>query len=379
MSMKIFKDKKESSHFKNLLQSCNINFLIGSGASSPFLETLNQIENYLTEASEIDDEEERDNLEAILYKNYFKKCIDKNIDVLKEYRAGSLNNDVIGSYVSLYSSLNQLIALRQNNLISKQINLFTTNIDIFNEIALESLAFEINDGFSGSLIPTFSSSNFKKIISRASSYYGVVSELPVFNLIKLHGSITWKIKKSHIRKDSYLSICKEIRELIAGEAIQDIGAMTLEQIREELIFEDDIDSTEFLKKFKSLPLINPNKVKFETVTLNSTYYELLRIFSNDLEKENSALFVMGFSFADEHIRDLVRRSVQSNPTLTVYIFGYTSEAEDEIRGNLGGATMPVNIEFIPRPGLEFKYDLEGINQFFKEIIETIKTPYGRED
>ena len=45
---------------------------------------------------------------------------------------------------------------------------------------------------------------------------------------------------------------------------------------------------------------------------------MLRYMSYELEAENSILITFGFSFADEHIRHLVQRSL-SNPKLQVYV------------------------------------------------------------
>lgn len=43
-------------HLKNIIQSCNINLLIGSGISKPYLETLGDIENWLTELEKVKEE-----------------------------------------------------------------------------------------------------------------------------------------------------------------------------------------------------------------------------------------------------------------------------------------------------------------------------------
>jgi hypothetical protein len=50
------------------------------------------------------------------------------------------------------------------------------------------------------------------------------------------------------------------------------------------------------------------------------------IYNNELEKENGVLFVMGFSFADEHIRELTLRVANTNPTSIIYIFVYDKGA-----------------------------------------------------
>ena len=41
----------DSDEVKKIIESCHLNFLIGSGASKPFLGTLGEIENLLTELS----------------------------------------------------------------------------------------------------------------------------------------------------------------------------------------------------------------------------------------------------------------------------------------------------------------------------------------
>jgi hypothetical protein len=79
----------------------------------------------------------------------------------------------------------------------------------------------------------------------------------------------------------------------------------------------------FTTAYDALSIVNPDKTKFATTVLNETYYELIRRFANELEKENSVLFVHGFSFRDEHLRDLVLRAARTNPTLQVVIFCYS--------------------------------------------------------
>ncbi|HCG57437.1 MAG TPA: hypothetical protein DEW39_15210, partial [Brevibacterium sp.] len=73
-------------------------------------------------------------------------------------------------------------------------------------------------------------------------------------------------------------------------------------------------------------LVREEPRKFATTVLNETYYELIRRFANELEKENSVLFVHGFSFRDEHLRDLVLRAARTNPTLQVIVFCYSRDS-----------------------------------------------------
>ncbi len=48
--------------------------------------------------------------------------------------------------------------------------------------------------------------------------------------------------------------------------------------------------------------------------MDSTYYELLRIYNNELDREGTLLVSFGFSFGDKHILDITRRALK-NPTL----------------------------------------------------------------
>ena len=112
--------------------------------------------------------------------------------------------------------------------------------------------------------------------------------------------------------------------------------------------------------------MNPTKDKFKSTLLNQTYYELLRIYSNELERENTVLFVLGFSFADEHIRELTLRVANSNPTLAIYVFAHSSKGKAEIVERFGDRVTNRNIEVIG-PSQEkddeddFKYDLSTLN------------------
>ncbi len=46
---------------------------------------------------------------------------------------------------------------------------------------------------------------------------------------------------------------------------------------------------------------------------------MLRLLSQELERKQSVLITFGFSFNDEHIRSIIKRSL-ANPNLLVYIF-----------------------------------------------------------
>jgi hypothetical protein len=97
----------------------------------------------------------------------------------------------------------------------------------------------------------------------------------------------------------------------------------------------------FITEYEKLQIVNPTKEKFKHTTFNKTYYEMLRMYANELEKENSILYIIGFSMADEHIRDITFRAIKSNPTLKVFICSYTEHAEDII-SNLKSDSIDLN-------------------------------------
>ena len=109
--------------------------------------------------------------------------------------------------------------------------------------------------------------------------------------------------------------------------------------------------------------MNPTKEKFSDTLLNKNYYELLRIFSNELEKENSLLVVNGFSFRDEHILDLVKRSMV-NPSLKILVFAY-QETEIVNFQKLFGEVKNNNITYIALDGEKLSLD------YFNQILSNI--------
>ena len=120
----------------------------------------------------------------------------------------------------------------------------------------------------------------------------------------------------------------------------------------------------FIDAYKySFLIVNPTKEKFSDTLLNKNYYELLRLFSNELEKENSLLVVNGFSFRDEHILDLVKRSM-INPSLKVLIFAF-KEGNIADYQKLLGEPKNSNITYVCLDGVDLS--LEYFNQILSNI------------
>lgn len=364
---------------RNVVQDGNLNFLLGSGLSRPFLATLGNIELLLTEcdAASIDDGI-RKTLRASLYRSYFLEVIQKNL-LIRDSDASA--DSVLARYTTFLRSWNAILLHRKNTLLSKEINLFTTNIDIFPEMAFDSLCLECNDGFNGRFRPQFSPSNFKKSRFKKGLYFDKTSELPVFNLVKLHGSLSWYFAKDLILFSHNLEHVREVVKVLPapGVCIDIPAKATFPDLVAAVKGTLDPSLDAFLEAYeKLLIVVNPTKEKFRHTLLNHTYYDLLRMFSNELEKENSALFVLGFSFADEHIREISLRAANSNPTLIVYIFAHTSDSKKELDDRLGATNIKNrNIEVIG-PDQEkdaagnlvdsFSYDFAALNQRFLEPL-----------
>lgn len=370
---------------KDVVQDGNINFLIGSGLSIPFLSSLGNIEDLLTDLDKRTDIEEskKSIVRASLYKRYCEQVIFKNIQVLDDDPGAEA---VLVNYKKFLTLINSILLNRKNPILSKQINLFTTNIDIFLEKSLEAIKLEYSDGFSGRFIPTFNLSNFRKSVSKKSLQYDNVSEIPVFNLMKLHGSLTWELHENADEKG--IKFCNDLHHVkkVRGLDTSSISEAQANQSLDDLITAAggkrvSTSLTEFLTAYQNFPIINPTKDKFKQTLLNQIHYELLRMYANELEKENSVLFVMGFSFADEHIREITLRVADSNPTLMIYIFAHSSDSVAGYEAKLGiKDAKNKNIKLIvPKKNAEsgddeFKYDFENINsRIFEPLADKIES------
>lgn len=280
-------DKKLCDALEHGLQSANINFLLGAGFSCPVLGSLGNIEQKLTKNEE--------NIEA--YVEFFNKVMfplldEKNIDVEYQERC------------EIFKSINEILKMRDSSVLHKICNVFTTNYDPLVELAFENAGIDYNDGFNGKIWPVFSTNNYGRIILRQAGITGRTEECPSFNLYKLHGSLSWTVKNDRIEYISYLEQISALKSFL------------------------DNDAHSFIDEYHNrLAIINPTKDKLNITVLNSNYYDQLRMLSNQLEHETTVLFVVGFSFRDEHIRTLIERAL-NNTTLKMYVFSYDKQDSD---------------------------------------------------
>lgn len=384
---------------RNFIQSSNLNFLYGSGISRPYLSTLGNIEKWLTKLVEDDSKEPyKEVIKASLYKAYCDGVILKN----RYFYPDKDFLETKSAYTDFFSVCNELMNKRNSQLLNKQINLFTTNIDLLAEETLEKSGIELNDGFRGTLKPAYSESNFQISLSKSSMQFHKQAEVPMFNLIKVHGAVNWKEQNGTIQSDTILmyyvqqALDKIDKDYFVELQNADKKEKTFDEVKTEaddiaLILPDDAYK-EFFEAYNKIVMINPTKEKFKTSVLDYHFYELMRIYSNALERENSILFVMGFSFADEHIAQITKRAADTNPTLQVVVFAYSDEDEEGYKKNLQIEHGCSNNNILILTPTKFKelnnekysrlcskvsfFDLKTINLIFKEISNNIHSCYG---
>lgn len=330
-----FLETEFSEYLKKHFEACNINFLIGAGYSDERLSTLGNLEELIENNAikNIDNAFTRNAIQALILFDFFDQSIYNHKGDIEAMTSFD-NSDKF-----IYNIGKMLTSRNDKNLMSRA-NIFTTNYDMYIELSLEQAGVYYNDGFSGRLIPKFSCHNYNRIAKQIVQNTERESQIPLINLYKFHGSLTWDKREKDIlyRLDvpMLLDGINEAGEVFdyerffytrktsegksnLYEAIEKINCIGLSEERD---LTDEIER--FVENYSSLFIINPTKKKFEETLLSNIYYDLLRMYSNELEKINSLLIVFGFSFRDEHIRDITRRAL-SNPSLIMYIFVYEKD------------------------------------------------------
>jgi hypothetical protein len=282
------------------IQSGNLNFLIGSGASMPAISVAGDIETRLNGLIEMDEE--------VLANSVMAGFIEAITSTYQTLKQGPIVDGpvkaTLENYKSFVSIIDQILFARKNEILPRQASIFSTNYDMFIEFAVKECGNVImNDGFDrASGQPDdflFAPEQYFDRTYRTSSLYARRVEIPTLNLIKLHGSLNW------VRKASNL--------VYRAAVVQPLP---------EADKADPAQITQYLSKHF---LIMPNFKKFHETLMERVYYDLLRIFSKAMEQENAVLLAFGFSFGDEHILDITRRALR-NPTSQLIIFAYSHDS-----------------------------------------------------
>jgi hypothetical protein len=274
------------------LQSGHINFLLGSGASLPAIAAAGDIEITLNKLLEKPDSKGFEET-----KHKFLEQLQASTNALIANSGDKSNEATLEQYRQFLSALSRILDERKTELLPKQITIFTTNYDLFVERAAEGmLNLRLNDGFSRNPAIcesyAFQPEHYFDVTFKTGTLFKYKFPIPTVNLIKLHGSLSWRLSNDVLTYSA------------KQRAIPKPDSATLAK-----------DSAEFADSFC---LVLPTKEKFYETLLMRVYYDLLRIFANALEVENTVLISFGFSFKDEHIADIVIRALK-NPTLLVLI------------------------------------------------------------
>lgn len=318
-------EKKQTEFIKDkiseLFNMKNVHFLFGSGTSVDAIPTMSglfdsvkkvidelgddsdTIKNEFTNITERVDGKNLEEILGILYSHrvYLKKKItaeavletcEELIKLIEDVIFNKINVDFSDeksiSILKVYQDFYRKVALRNKDL--SRINIFTTNNDLFNETALNGLNIHYINGFNSGINRYFNPALFKYTFSKRMDT-SIEKFEPVENIVniyKIHGSINW--------------------------------------------IEDDKNENTFFKiKEISVPnnenetvLIYPTPTK-QNKSLGSPYVEMIREFQAKLLEPLSVLFVIGYSFSDEHVNNVIYQALATNSTMNIVIINDLSD------------------------------------------------------
>jgi len=365
----------------------NINILIGSGASADLFPTLalaikgakGEWETIETLATKFETWHDK---RTALFMHYYTTCIFP----VQTFSPNSVVSDKgkanLENYEVFLKTLLGLLDRRKD--LNRKINIFTTNYDgclahsADNILMKGSHDFVVNDGTSGFHRKHLHAKNFNTFQCQTGiferSNYGV----PQLNIIHLHGSVYWSKSDDKIE----VKYANDFKNMIHIKTLAKIGKFSKYLVTDggttakiPSINFTSAQRENFWTEYKKLPIVNPTKWKFHETVFEEHYYQMLRFLSYELEKPNSILITFGFSFADEHIRKLVQRSL-SNPQLQTFICCYSQGNADSLREEF---KLWKNVTIIGPPHGE-KLDFTNFNKYiFSLKTEKYEAPFEDKD
>lgn len=296
----------------------NLSFLLGAGCSSfikdtaeigiPIMSKLAQ-EFYEKIIDKDDKKFINEVLKIDISKDPFKNNLEKFMEVLYSYHfllesqnvdttdVNNLRLKVIGFLLkkcineennSKYTDVLDLYALFYKKLIYRDSNLsktniFTTNYDLYTETALDKLGILYTNGFSGLVERYFNPMVFNYAYAEqmelSNNKWNVIDNF--IYLYKIHGSINWVESNNQ----NHLFKVKEMQ-------IPDTSGKNV--------------------------MIYPTPMK-QVASFASPYSDLFREFQKKLMQDKNVLIVIGYSFSDEHINNLVYQAL-TIPNFRLIIF-----------------------------------------------------------
>jgi hypothetical protein len=207
----------------------------------------------------------------------------------------------------------------------KPVHIFTTNYDLLTEQALEEEGCLYFDGFIGARKAFFD--------------LGAVEDEKILHprwarLWKIHGSINWRL-------DSNKNIIRT--------------------------YEKDGNQSY---------LIYPSHLKYDQ-SRKMPYLAMLDRLKDFIMSPSSALFIVGYSFSDDHINDIIKQSLRSNPTAIIYAFIYGDLEQDKYKEAIRCANATNNLSLIAfdkaiigrKVGKWSLKDHEKVNEIPSEIVK----------
>ena len=230
-----------------------------------------------------------------------------------------------------------LTSLLQRPLNLRRVNIFTLNYDLAFEYACDELGIEYINGFVG-----FNERNFRPEVYNYDFFFpgdtteGKVRRIErVIKYYKLHGSLNWVYKNQN--KNNPYGLYEIPIELVRMKLTNETNNL------------GDI-------------MIYPTSSKKE-YTLNFPYSELFRKFADRLQQPEAVLFVVGYSFYDEHVNDIIYQAL-ANPSFTLIIVDFYGTQS-------GGEIKKLNDLKDPRIIICQGEELGDFKYFSKELLPTI--------
>ena len=230
-----------------------------------------------------------------------------------------------------------LTSLLQRPLNLRRANIFTLNYDLTFEYACDELGIEYINGFVG-----FNERNFRPEVYNYDFFFpgdtteGKVRRIErVIKYYKLHGSLNW-VYKNQNKNNPY-----------------GLYEIPIELVRMKL--KNKMDNLGEI-------MIYPTSSKKE-YTLNFPYSELFRKFADRLQQPEAVLFVIGYSFYDEHVNDIIYQAL-ANPSFTLVIVDFNGTQS-------GGEIKRLNDLKDPRIIISQGGELGDFKYFSKELLPTM--------
>lgn len=169
-----------------------------------------------------------------------------------------------------------------------KLTIVTTNYDTLIEDAADEMGYTVMDGFTFSHRPYFDSDMFEwNLVKDIENIKTNELEYKknIINMLKLHGSLTWERDSKGIRRKEKNEVNKPI-----------------------MIFPS---SNKYMQSYQE------------------PYFELFTKFQELLKRPNTLFITSGFSFADNHISQMIYQAVLHNKSLGVLITDYEIDQNNE--------------------------------------------------